>query len=130
MRFQGLPKKHPETGCEVGSCNILRLIAHHSYFACRVSLISEERTARDKAQTSETWPEPISPTRVFPLQAAARYPSIKRKSIIQDIKTEFREGKAITDPREASFHASAVSMFSSCLEVIPAQALITGVFHR
>jgi len=36
-----------------------------------------------------------------PAQAAQSYPSIKKKSIINDIKEEFREGRLVTAPEEA-----------------------------
>mmetsp|Transcript_22580 Transcript_22580/g.73405 ORF Transcript_22580/g.73405 Transcript_22580/m.73405 type:complete len:91 (-) Transcript_22580:341-613(-) len=34
------------------------------------------------------------------LKAAARYPSVKRATIISDIKAEFREGATVTDSAE------------------------------
>ena len=34
------------------------------------------------------------------LKAARRFPSIKRDAIVEDIKTEFRENKGLSDPKE------------------------------
>jgi len=34
------------------------------------------------------------------LRAAVKYPSIKRKSIIAEIKSAFRENKNLTDPKK------------------------------
>lgn len=43
------------------------------------------------------------------LQHAARFPSIKQKAIIRDIRIEFREGATLTDPAKIK-HSLEVAM--------------------
>eukprot|EP00959_Pyramimonas_sp_CCMP1952_P112500 2352207-Pyramimonas_sp.AAC.3 len=56
-------------------------------------------------------------------QAAARFPSSNRSSIITEIKEEFRESRAITDSKECQLHPFASDVRLVFIQIARRRAL-------